>query len=154
MCRKEVIESFVEQFNLYFVQKTGRPLDTNTNEMEQFLGVHIMAGKVNTPSYRMYWPDSTKFDPIADVMSRNRFDTIRNYFRINDNSTMTADDNPEYDKLLKVRTFVSSTKSSFREIEVEEYNSVDELITHRRHRSLRGITKCKTLYHLPVRKNT
>jgi hypothetical protein len=36
-------------------------------------------------------------------------------------------DDPEYDKLFKVRQFVDSKKSSFREIEVEDYNSVDEL---------------------------
>ena len=95
--------------------------------MEQFLGIHIMAGIVNTPSYRMYeyWVDSTRFDPVADVMSRNWFDTMRNYFHINDNSTMKAHNDPEYDKLFKVRPFLDSTKSSFREIEVEEYSSVD-----------------------------
>ena len=80
MCRDEVIENFFEQFNLYCVQKTGRPLNTNKNEMEQFLGIHIMAGIVTMPSYRMYWADSTRFDPIVGVMSRNRFDTMRNYF--------------------------------------------------------------------------
>ena len=128
MCRDEVIENFVEQSNLYCVQKTGRPLKTNKNEMEQFLGIHIMAGIVTMPSYRMYWADSTRFDPIVGVMSRNRFDTMRNYFHINDNDKMKARDDPEYDKLFKVRPFVDSIKSSFREIEVEEYNSVDELI--------------------------
>ena len=67
MCRVKVIENFVEQSDLYCVQKTGRPLNTNKNEMEQFLGIHIMAGIVNMPNYRMYWADSTRFDPIADV---------------------------------------------------------------------------------------
>jgi len=67
------------------------------------------------------------------------------YFHINDNSTMTARDDPEYDKLFKVRPFVDTIKSSFREIKVKGYNSVDELIIHRRHCSQRGITKCKTL---------
>jgi len=128
MSRDEVIENFVEQSNLYCVQKTGRPLNTNKNEMEQFLDIHIMAGIVNMPSYRMYWPELTRFDPIADVMSRNRFDTMRNYFHISDNSTMKAHNDPEYDRLFKVRTLVDSIKPSFLEIEVEEYGSVDGLI--------------------------
>jgi len=114
---------------LYCVQKTGRPLNTNKNEMEQLPGIHTMAGIVNMPSYRMYWADSTRFDQIADVMSRNRFETMRNYFHINDNNTMKARDDPDYDKLFKLWPFVDSIKSSFREIEVEEYNSVDELIS-------------------------
>jgi len=128
MSRDKVITNFVEQSNLYCVRKTGRPLNTNKNEMEQFLGIHIMAGIVNMPSYRMYWPESTRFDPIADVMSRNRFDIIRNYFHINDNSTMKAHNDPGYDRLFKVRTLVDSMKPCFLEIEVEEYSSVDGLI--------------------------
>jgi hypothetical protein len=126
--KDEEIENFVEQSNLYCVQKTGRPLNTNKNEMEKFLGTHIMAGIVKLPSHRMYWADSTRSDPFEDVMSRNRFDTMSNYFHINDNDTMKARDDPEYDKLFKVRPFVDSFKSSFREIDVEEYSSVDELI--------------------------
>jgi hypothetical protein len=71
MCRDEVVENFVEKSSLYCVQKIGRPVNTNKNEMEQFLGIHIMAGTVNIPSCRMYWADSTRIDPIADVMFRN-----------------------------------------------------------------------------------
>ena len=78
-----------------------------------------MAGIVNMPSYRMYRADSIRFDPIVDVMYRNRFHTMRNYFHINDNDTMKAHDDPQYDKLFKVRPFVDSIKSSFREIEVD-----------------------------------
>ena len=55
-------------------------------------------------------------------------ETIRNCFHINDNSTTKARDDPEYDRLFKVRPFVDSMKPSFQEIEVEEYNSVNELI--------------------------
>jgi hypothetical protein len=96
--------------------------------MEQFLGIHIMAGIVNMPNYRMHWANSTRYNPTADTMSRNRLATLRNYFHIKDNSTIKTRDDPEYDKLFKVRPFVDSIKSSVREIEVEEYNSVDGLI--------------------------
>ena len=41
---------------------------------------------------------------------------------------MKARDDPEYGKLFTVRPFVDSMKSNFPEIQVEEYNSVDELI--------------------------
>jgi hypothetical protein len=96
--------------------------------MEQFLGIRIMAGIVNKSSSRMYWADTKRLEPIADVMSRNWFETMRNYFHMNDNSTMKVHDDPEYDKLFTARQFVDSIKSSFQEIEVEEYNSVYELI--------------------------
>ena len=112
---------------MYCVHKTGKTLNTNKNEIEQFLEIHIMAGIVNMPSYRMYWADTTRLELIEDVM--------RNYFHINDNSTMKALDDPQYDKLFKLKPFVDSIKSSFQEIEVEEYNSVDELITSFKGRS-------------------
>jgi hypothetical protein len=41
---------------------------------------------------------------------------------------MKTRDDQKYDKLFKVRPFVDSVKSSFRETEVEEHNSVAELI--------------------------
>ncbi|KAJ4438316.1 hypothetical protein ANN_14258 [Periplaneta americana] len=80
------------------------------------------------PSYRMYWADATRFSPIADVMVRNRFDKLRTYFHVNDNSNMKARDDPNYDKLFKVRPFIDRTRTSFLETEPEGYNSVDELI--------------------------
>jgi len=71
---------------------------------------------VNMPNYRMYWADSKRLEPIADVMSKNWFDTMRKLFHINDNSTTKARDDTEYDKLFKIRPFVFSIKSSFQEI--------------------------------------
>jgi len=44
---------------------------------------------------------------------------MRNYFHINENDTVKARDDQEYDKLFKVEPFVDSIKSSFRETEVE-----------------------------------
>lgn len=128
MCEDDVIMNFVEQSNLYCVQKTGSSLDTNINEIQQFLVIHLMAGIVKMPSYTMYWADATRFSPIADVMARNRFDKLRTCFHVNDNSNMKARDDPNYDKLFKVRPFIDSVKASFLETEPEEYNSVDELI--------------------------
>jgi hypothetical protein len=46
---------------------------THKNEIEQFLGIHIMAEIVNMPSYRMYWADSTRFDPTVDVDTMKLF---------------------------------------------------------------------------------
>jgi uncharacterized short protein YbdD (DUF466 family) len=66
--------------------------------MEPFLGIHIMTGIVNMPSYRMYWADAKRFDPIAIVMSRNRFEAMRNYFHVNDNCTMKSRDDPGFSK--------------------------------------------------------
>ena len=39
------------------------------------------------PSYKMYWSDNVKFPAVANVMSRNRFDSLRRYLHFADNST-------------------------------------------------------------------
>jgi hypothetical protein len=112
--------------------------------MEQFLGIHIMAGVVKIPSYRMYWADTTRFAQIANVMPRNRFDKMRNFFHINDNNSMKAYGDLHYEKLFKVRQFVDSIKASFLETDAEEYNSVDELnISFKGHSSLKQYVKNK-----------
>ena len=61
-------------------------------------------------------------------MSTNRFYTMSSYLHTDDNSTIKARDDSECDKPFKARPFVDSINSSFPEIELEEYNSVDELI--------------------------
>jgi len=123
-----IIENLVYQTNLYSVQKSGKNIDTNVNEMEQFLGIHILSGIVRVPQYRMYWARESRYNTIADTMSRNRFDKLRSYFHVNDNSTAAERGNVLYDKLHKVRPFITSIQKNLNNIEAEEYNSIDEFI--------------------------
>ncbi|XP_031356899.1 piggyBac transposable element-derived protein 2-like [Photinus pyralis] len=96
------------------------------------------------PSYRMYWANETRFSPIADVMSRNRFEKLRSCFHINDNSKIKTRDHPEYDKLFKVRPFIESLKQNFEKIEPEEHNAVDEImIPCKSHTALKQYIKSK-----------
>lgn len=87
-----------------------------------------MTSVVRMPSYRLYWADNTRFAPIADVMSRNRFDTLRSYFHINDNTNILEINHVNHDKLFKVRPFIDSVKQNMRKIETDEKCAVDELI--------------------------
>ncbi|XP_049799909.1 piggyBac transposable element-derived protein 3-like [Schistocerca nitens] len=92
----------------------------------------------------MYWTEATRFFPIADSMPRNRFDKLRNYLHVNDNTKMKQREHPDYDKLFKVRPFVDKIKQGFSIIEPEEYHSVDELIIPiKGHSSLKQYVKSK-----------
>ena len=71
----------VEQTNLYSVQKTGKSTNTNRKELEQLIGIMMKMGIVKMPHYQNYWSQSTRFTPIADVMSLNR-----RFLHANDNS--------------------------------------------------------------------
>ncbi|XP_049792477.1 piggyBac transposable element-derived protein 3-like [Schistocerca nitens] len=144
MCSDEIIQNLVEQSNLYCTQKTGASLDTNVREIEKYIGINILAGVVKMPSYRLYSAEATRFSPIYDSMPRNRFDKLRNYLHVNDNTKMKQREDPDYNKLFKVRPFVDKIKQGFSVIEAEEYHSVDELIIpFKGHSSLKQYVKSK-----------
>ncbi|XP_049794505.1 piggyBac transposable element-derived protein 2-like [Schistocerca nitens] len=144
ICSDDIIQNLVEQSNLYCTQKTCASLDTNVREIKKYIGINILAGVVKMPSYRMYWAEATRFSPIADSMPRNRFDKLRNYLHVNDNTKMKQREDPDYDRLFKVRRFVDKIKQGFSIIEPEEYHSVDELIIpFKGHSSLKQYVKSK-----------
>ncbi|XP_046389336.1 piggyBac transposable element-derived protein 3-like [Ischnura elegans] len=144
-CDDRMISDMSKQTNLYSVQKTGSSLNTNSVEMEQFLGINLLSGIVKMPSYRMYWASKTRYSPIADIMPRNRFDKLRNFFHLNDNSTFIDNrQNPAYDKLYKVRPFLDSLLQNMKKIEMEKTLAVDEiLVPFKGHSSLKQYIKNK-----------
>lgn len=124
----KILEEMVYHTNLYSTQKTGSSINTTVLEMETFIGIHIYSGIVKMPSYRMYWSDSTRFDVIANAMSRNRFEKLRNNFHLNDNQNLFPRDHINYDKLFKIRPFIDAFRKNCLLTEPEEFNSIDEFI--------------------------
>lgn len=57
---------------------------------------------IKMPQYRMFWSNESRFPTVADTMSRNRYDNIRTFFHVNDNSEMLPRDHKDHDKLFKV----------------------------------------------------
>lgn len=102
MFDKSIIDNLVDQTNLYSVQKTGTSVKTTFSEMEQFLGIHMISGIIQMLSYRMFWGSTTRYPLVADVMSRNRFDSLRTYIQIDDNSNAPNANDRNHDKLFKV----------------------------------------------------
>ncbi|CAH1958842.1 unnamed protein product [Acanthoscelides obtectus] len=123
-----LIQHITDQTNLYSTQQTGACINTTFTEISQFLGINIMSGIVRMPSYRMYWAQETRYSPIADTMSRDRFDKLRTQIHCNDNTNMLTHDHPDYDKLFKIRPVIDALKLNMSKIEQEEYNSVDEIM--------------------------
>lgn len=83
--------------------KDGILLKTTAFEVEQIIGLHILMTVVKMPSYRMYQAKATRYEPVAGVMGRKRFDNLRTYIHFNDNGNMKAKEDTGYDPLLKVR---------------------------------------------------
>ena len=61
------------------MQSTGKSINTSFNEMEQFIGIHMLMSIVKLPSYQMYWATETRYAPVADIMPISRFKKLRQY---------------------------------------------------------------------------
>ncbi|KAK7135513.1 hypothetical protein R3I94_014246 [Phoxinus phoxinus] len=123
---KSVFEHISHQSNLYAVMKNSPELKTTPSEMEQFIGLHILMTVVRMPSYRMYWQTATRYDPIATVMGRKRFDNLRTYIHMNDNTNVKQKGEPGYDPLFKVRPVLEKVRANCLKVEPEENHSIDE----------------------------
>ena len=66
----------------------GRWEPVTTNEIKTFLGVLLLMGIVYKPKMRMYLSKDALYSTriFSEVMSRNRFELIVNFFHFNDNS--------------------------------------------------------------------
>ncbi|XP_042610676.1 piggyBac transposable element-derived protein 3-like, partial [Cyprinus carpio] len=78
------------------------------------------------PSYRMYWQTATRYDPIATVMGHKRFDNLRTYIHMNDNTNVKQKGESAYNPLFKVRPVLEKVHANCLKVEPEENHSIDE----------------------------
>ena len=131
----DLIAHIVEQTILYSMQRSNKNVNTNSSEIEQFIGILLMMGIVKYPQYHMHWSPETRIPAIADCMSINRFQKLKCYFHMNDNSKMPPRDDPSYDKLFRVRPMLDSIVRNCRNLPQEECHSIDEQIIPTKARS-------------------
>lgn len=124
----EIFEMISLESNLYAHQKDGCVLNTTPKEIEQLVGILMTMGIVKMPNTRMYWSSHSRYSPVADVMSRNRFEQLRKYLHFTNNDDQKSSGHPEYDKLFKVRPLLNRLKEKMAELPPEERHSVDEQI--------------------------
>ena len=80
-------------------------------------------GIASLPYYKCYWLQQLRYSPVADVMSRNRFQLLLENLHFVNN-----DETDKNDKLAKIRPIVDIVHNHCIEVEPEEYHSVDEQI--------------------------
>ena len=78
-------------------------------EMKAFVGILILMGVIKLPRFEMYWSSDRLIhqEGITEVMPRTRFLQIWRYFHLADNSKVAALGTDGYDKIYRVRTFLS-----------------------------------------------
>lgn len=115
----EVINLLVEQTNLYAQQrymKTAKLYTKTTNqEIMTFLGINILMGIKRLPSYRDYWSSAPDLhdDYISKLMTVNRFGWLLSTIHLNDNNMMPKKGEIGYDKLYKIRPYLTILKYNF-----------------------------------------
>ena len=80
----ELIEHIAEQTNMYALQQTGISLETDKDDMEQFIGILILMSVIKLPQIKMYWSKETCVSSISEIMTGKRFEKLKRYFHCND----------------------------------------------------------------------
>ena len=105
----ETLELIVHQTNLYSTQKDiSKPVNTSKDEILTFIGLRMKMGIVKLPSPRMFWSQSLRYAPRADIMPRNRFQTLSQNLHFIDNLSLPKINSLRSDQLLRI--FVTSSE--------------------------------------------
>ena len=130
----EIVHSIVEETNRYAAQclaAAGKSTTWTTDEQEirAYFGFYILMGMVKEPKIRDYWSNDPTFhySPIADRISRNRFEEISRYLHFVDNQNLPARGAPGHHRLQQVKPVVDTLRERFSAVYHPGANlSVDE----------------------------
>ena len=119
----DLIALVANQTNLYSFRKKHQNIKTTTAEITSLIGIMMKMGIVQLPQYMLYWSHQLRYPPVADVMSRNRFQQLMENLHFVNN-----DDIDKNDKLAKITSIINAVRDECVKVEPEEYHSVDEQI--------------------------
>lgn len=104
--------------------------DTSIEEMKTFFGLVIAMGIMKLPRLELYWQKKYWIFDIPSfnkIMSRNRFSQIWRFLHFCDEANIPAADDPNRDKLFKVRPMLDLLLPRFQSVYVPSKNiSIDE----------------------------
>ena len=82
---------------------------------------------VHMSVYRHYWATETRYAPIVDAMTLTRYEQLRRFLHVNDNSKKGEDENRD-DKIFKIRPVLDLLRARCNTIYKEHILSIDEQI--------------------------
>jgi hypothetical protein len=82
---------------------------TDTHELLAFIGAHLYMGIDSLPQRRMYWQASTRHAAVADLLSRDRFESISRFLTVSPPVAGAAPRNP----FTFVCSFIAALNHSF-----------------------------------------
>lgn len=141
-----IVGLIVEQSNLYMAQKCGTKIksgDIITEEdIIKFLAIEVLHSYCPLKAYRDNWDKKFASDPVRQIMSSVRYEHIRKYLNIADNSSIVEGDG------FKVRQFVELFLANCQRVENEKFQSIDEMMVPYRVsiQSIQSGCETKTVY--------
>lgn len=105
--------------NLSSVNRTGKSLNTTSEEVRSFIGCSMAIGILGLPRIRMFWAAETRVKLIAETITRNRYFNIRSNIKVVDDHNVSAAMR-EIDRFWKVRPIVSQIEKACRENQREK----------------------------------
>lgn len=122
----DMLELVVTMTNLYSVEKNGKSADITVKEFQQVIGMFFRMGLAKMPGNRCYWETDARYEPVAGVMSRNRFQLILTVIHFVENNHVSEEERA--DKLWKIRPWLEKFRSNCLKVVPEEQNSIDEMM--------------------------
>nr|XP_061791912.1 piggyBac transposable element-derived protein 3-like [Nerophis lumbriciformis] len=83
-------------------------------------------GLVQMSGVRQYWESEVRYGPVADIMSRNRFNQLLSVIHFVDNEM--ANEEVKLDRLWKLRSFLDSFRRQCLTIAPRQKQSIDEMM--------------------------
>jgi len=94
-----------------------------------------MMSIINLPNSRSFWNETIGNNIIQNTISVNKFEEIRKKLHFNDNNKMLPVENPEHDRLQKIRPLIIHLQEKCKSIPLEENLSINEQICPTKSRS-------------------
>ena len=125
-----VIDLIVRETNRYAAQCRGDDTwETNAEEIRAYLGFQILMGINQLPEIRDYWAKDERlhYAPIADRISRRRFEEVSRYLHFVDNATLPKRGEDGYQRLQKILPIITTIRERCLLVYTPKaQNSIDE----------------------------
>ncbi|KAL3220634.1 hypothetical protein MRX96_050332 [Rhipicephalus microplus] len=116
-----------EQSSLYSAQRNPNKVTSMTvNDLEQFIGTVLTMSLMKLPQTHMYWSQRFRVSQVTDTMTRDRWEEIKQSLHFSDNQEAPDQNDPERDRLYKVRPLLDHLVAKCHEIPKSQKLCVDE----------------------------
>ena len=125
--KHDLNDLLAEQTNICSFQKTVSSLNTTAEEIEHFIEIQIYMSIIDFPNFCVYWSNETRYPIIADILSRNRYQKLKEFLHVSDNLEKKKPQNINI-KLSKIQPVLDHVRNNCILIDPEREHSNDEQI--------------------------